>query len=325
VSEDSHYLSDEEATRLWKRAAQLQADAARQAETDAAQEAADQLDVATDSGAEGYALTHVRSAAIEAGINAAFVDSALGDLLAERAMSGRGRGPGSRLARRLLGNPSDALTARRVLKVDVRQVLAAMEEVLPSAPYNLVLRDQQGDPLVGGMLIFDIPGASFAGAGTPGFAGDASWADFRQVYVSCRSIADEPASCEVTVRAPIAWAFRVNGGLCSLFVVMGGGAGLGLGSAGAAGVAGLAAALGLAGPALGVLAALVVTGGAVGGGLATRTLYRTVFRYALRKGQTALEGLLSSISTKAQGGWGVLPPAPHPPATQLSPDSVDAG
>jgi hypothetical protein len=116
----------------------------------------------------------------------------------------------------------------------------------------------------------------------------------------------------------VAWAFGVNAGFCGLFAVLGGGLGLGLGSAGAAGVAALAAALGLSGGAVGVLAALMVTGGAVGGGLASTKLYRVLYRYAVAKGRTALEGLLAAVAAKAQGGWGILPPSgASPTKTEL--------
>lgn len=308
MPDEREYLTDEEAARLWKRAAQLQEDDARESDAHAARQTPGDLAQAATAG-EGYALAHVRSAAIEAGIGAQFVDTALADLRAEQALPSRARGPGSRLARVILGGPEDAVTVRRVVKASSADVLAALEVVLPVAPYNLTLRDQQGDPTAGGILVFDILGASFTGQAGGGFAGEASWADFRQVLVSLRDLQTDPASVEVTVRAPVAWAFGINAGFCGLFTVLGGGAGLGLGSAGAAGVAALAAALGLTGAAVGVLAALVVTGGVVGGGLASTRLYRTLYRYAVGKGRTALEGLLAALAAKAQGGWGILPPS----------------
>jgi hypothetical protein len=317
MPEEREYLSEEEATRLWKRAAQLQADDAREAEARAAQGAAGGLDD-TVSARAGYALTHVRSAAIEAGIGADFIDAALADLRAEQALPVRARGPGGRLARMILGRPEDAVTVRRVVRADSQDVMAALEVVLPAAPYNLTLRDQRGDPRAAGVLIFDILGASFTGQASGGFVGEASWADFRQVLVSLRDLRSDPPGVEVTVRAPVAWAFGVNAGFCGLFAVLGGGLGLGLGSAGAAGVAALAAALGLSGGAVGVLAALMVTGGAVGGGLASTKLYRVLYRYAVAKGRTALEGLLAAVAAKAQGGWGILPPSgASPTKTEL--------
>ena len=65
--DDEPRLSEEMATRLWQRAAELQADAARRLEAKARAEGEDELDdVASD---EGYSLVHVRAAAEEAGKN----------------------------------------------------------------------------------------------------------------------------------------------------------------------------------------------------------------------------------------------------------------
>jgi hypothetical protein len=307
MAREPEHLTQDEATRLWARAVQLQADDAREADARAAGEAAGQLDVGSRGTPGGYALTHVRTAAIEAGIGADFFDTALADLRAEQAFPYRAHGPGLRWARLLLGHPEDAVTVRRVIEASTGDVLAALEAVLPASPYGLTLRDQAGDPATGGILVFDIMGASFTGQGGGGFAAEASWADFRQVIVSVREPGTEPPSVELTIRAPVAWAFSVNAGFSGLFTVLGGGLGLGLGSAGGAGVAALAALLGLTGGAVGVLAALVVTGGAVGGGLAGSRLYRVLYRHALGKGRTALEGLAAAVSAQAQGGWGIRP------------------
>jgi len=319
MPDEREYLTQEEAARLWARAAQLQVDDARQAEVGAAQEAAGRLGADAAGAPEGYALTHVRTAAVEAGIGADFFDAALADLRAERAVPSFARGPGGRLARIVLGRPEDAITVRRVIRAGPRHVLAALEAVLPAAPYNLTLRDQRGDPEVGGVLVFDILGASFTGHAGGGFAGEASWADFRQILVSLREPQADPPSVELTIRAPVSWAFSVNAGFCGLFTVLGGGLGLGVGSAGGAGIAALAATLGLAGGAVGILAALVVTGGAVGGGMAGTKLYRALYRYALRKGRTALEGLAAAVSAKAQGGWGIRPAPDSPEGTARLP------
>ena len=57
---DPEILSEEEAARLWERAAHLQAEAARRIEAPDVRGAA--------TAPAGYALTRVRSAALEAGI-----------------------------------------------------------------------------------------------------------------------------------------------------------------------------------------------------------------------------------------------------------------
>ena len=78
-NDEEQRLSEEVAARLWKRAAELQSEAARRIEATSLQETeADNSEPAT----EGYALGHVRQAAEEAGISGEFVDAALAEVTA---------------------------------------------------------------------------------------------------------------------------------------------------------------------------------------------------------------------------------------------------
>ena len=79
TSPDPDTLSKEEADRVWGRAAQLQADAAGDLQKASTVEADDQ-----GTPSQGYALAHVRAAALEAGIADEFVEAALGNVRAER-------------------------------------------------------------------------------------------------------------------------------------------------------------------------------------------------------------------------------------------------
>ena len=76
---DRDHLTEEQAARLWQRAAALQTEAARKAESqwDGRQlpSGTEHPEDPTDS---GYAIEHVRAAAIEAGIGAEFLEAALG-------------------------------------------------------------------------------------------------------------------------------------------------------------------------------------------------------------------------------------------------------
>jgi len=293
------FLSQEDATRLWKRAAQIQAEASRQAEMDAAQEVAHELGSGDESEpSDGYALTHVRAAAVEAGIGEEFVDAALSDLRAEQAL---GSGRGKSLTRRLIGNPDEALTVSRVIDAPIAKVLQAMESVMPGEPFGLVLRDRQGDPAAGGLLIFDIPGSSFTGVQQPGFLGQASLADLRQIYASLHPVGD--SACELTVRGPIKWAFGINSGIATVVTGAGGGIGFGIGSTLAAVLGGAAVTMGL-GPAAAVIAGvLVVSGIGTGAGVA-HLAFRKIFRHGLGRGEAALESVLSAVAIEAEGGWG---------------------
>ena len=301
---NNDYVSEEEAAELWKRAAQLQAEAARRAEIAARQDAAEELDsVAATNPSEGYAVTHVRAAAVEAGIGEEFVDAALADLRVERVLGSEHSGG---LARRFLGSPREALVASRVINAPIPDVLEAMEAVLPAEPFNLTLKDRRGDPSAGNLLVFDIPSASVTGVSQPGFAGQASHADLREIYASLRPIGD--TACELTVRGPVAWANSVNAGIGAL--VTGGGAAIGLGG-GSALAAVLGGATAMAGMATlsTVLAALAVVGGVVMGAFGAHWFFRKLYRFAVNKGDRALEGLLGAVAMRAERGWGFAPKA----------------
>ncbi len=288
-------LDEEEAARLWQRAAQLQAEAARRADRDGAREGeGDETALAPH---EGYELEHVRAAAEEAGIGGEYLDAALADLRVERSLGARRGGGG--LARRFLGNPPDVITVTRVIEATPREVLRAMEEVVPHDPFNLVLRDQQGDPLDGGLLVFDIDGAGFTV--TTGFTGQASQADLREVFVTLRAAPGrDGAATEVSLRGPVAWAHSLNAGIGGFLV----------GIAGVAGFAvsvpiGLWVNVALLGGAF-IPAGMAVTALGFGASVALGTeALRALYRQGLDKGRRGLSALLGAVALKAQGGWGL--------------------
>ncbi len=294
---DPKFLSEEEAARFWQRAAQLQAEAAQKAEALAGGPEGEEADVDPP---EGYALTHVRSAALEAGISEKFMEAALADLHAERALPRKKRGWG--LARWILKNPSETITVRRVIEAPPEAVIAAMRDVFPREPYRLTLTDQQGDLLTGGVLVFDIQG--FVGTGVPeGLARDASWSALRQVLVSLRPIEGARPSCEVTLRGPVGWSSGMDVFQTGFVSVFAGVPGFGLGSFGLA----LSYNLAAGSPVWAAVAAvLAVGGGLVGGGLGVKG-YRAAYRYGIRRGRKALEGLLGALAGHAQGGWRTTP------------------
>ncbi|MGD8321633.1 MAG: hypothetical protein PVJ02_14310 [Gemmatimonadota bacterium] len=294
MTDEREFLTEEEAHRLWERAAQLQAEAARRAEARAASHAEEELSEDAWSRPDGYALTHVRAAALEAGIGEDFLEAALAEVHADRAT--RLASPGKRrFSRWLLGRPSDSVTARRIVQASPREILKAMERILPEEPYALTLRERLGDPESGGTLVFDMQGVGFTSQGQPGFKGDASQADLRSVYVTLAPLPGDPPRTEVTLRSPVAWAFRLNAGLSGGLSILGGGITLLL--AGAVG-----SSMAFLGP---VGFGLLVATGGTAGGLATLTGMRTLYRYGLRRGARALDGLLANVAATAQGGWGI--------------------
>jgi len=295
--EPDNHLTEEEAARLWQRAAHLQAEAAQKAEAADVDEAIESTDVART---DGYQVEHVRAAAVEAGIGSEYLDAALADLRAEQALPPRKSL--SRFSRRFLNDPPDAITVRRTIEAPGAEVLTAMQEIVPNEPYNLRLIDSQGDPLTGGLLIFDIEGAGF----TPGegFKGQASAANLRQVFVSIRPV-DNGASCELTLRGPVAWAFGLSAAVGSAMVGLIGGLGL-LASWNFGGFAGAALGGLIGGPAAAVVAAAITAGGTgAASGLGLKG-FRLLYDHEHRKGRKGLEGLASQVALRAQGGWGIL-------------------
>ena len=99
------------------------------------------------------------------------------------------------LARRPFPDLEDRITVSRVMDAAAPTVLSAMEAVVPGEPYRLALVDQRGDPLTGGVLVFDIQGC---GAVFPwGLAREAAWSAVRQVFISVRLIEGAAPSCEL--------------------------------------------------------------------------------------------------------------------------------
>ena len=278
---DPEILTDEEAARLWERAAQLQAEAAKRIEAP---------DVPSGTTPPtGYALTHVRSAALEAGIADEFVDAALADLRAERGLP---TAKDHRVARRFLDHPPDMITVRRVVEATPQEVLSAMEAVFPDEPFRLSLTDQQGDPLDRGVMIFDIPGA--AGPFPQGFAHTMSESGLKQVCVSLRPIEGSTPSCEMTLYSPVT-SQNLGLGVGLVVTTLAGGVGFGVGTLGGAALAALGVVTGIA---------LVVPAGGVliGAGLGLKG-YRALYRYALRGGRKALEGLIGAVAVRTKGVW----------------------
>jgi len=295
----TQHLSEAEASNLWKRAAELQAEAAQRAEAEPEDPVEAPPDEAPDS--DGYALEHVRAAALEAGIGSEFVDEALGELSVTRALPVAPGGPLDRLGCRFFGQPPDNIEVSRVILAPVESVLRSMVKIFPAIPYKLVLKDQRGDPRKGGVLIFDIDGAGFTVS--EGWTGAVSWADMRSVYASVRRIDGPTPSCELTVRAPVAWARGINLGIGTVLTAIGSGfTGL-MGVVAGEGITNVADALGRS--SLGFIAALTVFAMFVlAGGGGTAFGFRRLYHYGLGKGTKALETLVSAVALDAQGGWG---------------------
>lgn len=288
---DERRLSDDEARRLWQRAAELQAEASRELES-RSKELAQRDDA---SGVEGFSVEHVREAAVEAGISAEFVEMAL-----EERAEGRSD-EATRFQKLVLGETRQPLTERRTYEYSAGEIFAAMQRVLPSLGLNLV-DTRGGDPLEGGWMYFELRSSGFAQTDRITF--DLyQWADVRELQV--RLVPRGEGRCEVTIRAPLDFSRKLSSRVFAGLAPVGGGIAAGITGAVLAGVVG---ALGLAPLAE---TALMLTGAAGAFGVGTwgsLAGFRRLGRAGWRKGQSAIERILASLETDVRTGGAFRPP-----------------
>jgi hypothetical protein len=296
MTESDESLSPDRAAAVWRRAAQLQAEAAQRLD-----ERSRTLAVRGEpAGADphDFTLDEVRAAALEAGIAPEFVALAVAEAGAdpEEALSPAG----DRAATRYLGVSQRSIEVARTIDRPAAQVYEAMQRVLPTHPWYLSLRDSTGDPLAGGILVFDVP--AYTMGNTNPFAYHATTVDVKQLQVMLRPAPGRAgAACEVVVSAGLTRSVRRNliasGWLSGAFGALGGG-----------GATGLAALAGVGGA---MLALPAVAGAAVlGGGMAVG--YRALYRHSLRKLTEELGRLLQGVDAHARTG-GAFAPAHAPP------------
>lgn len=306
MSQDDTRISEEEARALWRRAAELQAEAARRLEKRSRQlapqgQAADTAEIA------GYRLEDVRAAAEGAGISSEFLERALVESR-NRALVEGARARPSAMAARFLGHPPLTLEVSRVIHAPADEVYAAMQRILPGHPYRLTLVDHHGaDPLDGGVLVFKVPAYSYTAiTADQSFAYEMAMADLKQLLFSLRRLETSPPATELTVQASLTHSHRltlwVGGSISGVLASL---SGVGGGFVGAA----AGAALGIGGLAVGAAAA-----GFLAGGAAAMLGWRGLYRYGLRRGKKAIRNLLGSIAVDIETGGGFSSPKPLPDA-----------
>ena len=185
----SQVLSESEAAAIWKRAAQLQAEALQRIESRVAVSQHLSGDHATAPGGEvdGYRIKHVQEAAEEAGISRQFVALALAEI-------GPGQKPpvvaasderSDRRASFILGTAKRSLSVSRIINDPPARVLKEIGSLLQRDPFSLQLREIiGGHPLDGGVMVFDLPGKIELGVTT---STTAKWVNTRQ-YLEARQV-----------------------------------------------------------------------------------------------------------------------------------------
>lgn len=296
MTEPEATLSPERAAEVWRRAAQLQAQAAQRLEERSHALAIGRA--SADPHPQDFSLDEVRAAAVEAGIAPEFVALAVAEAGGgtEQPLSPAGESA----ATAYLGVAHRTVEVARIVERPAAQVYEAMQRVLVAHPWYLALRDITGDPVDGGILVFDIP-AYTSSCMTP-FAYHATAVDVKQLQVMLRPVPGRAGACELVVSAALTRSVRRN------FKVAGWLTGL-MGGLGAGGGAGVAAMMGLAGG----MVALPVAGAAVAMGGATAVGIRALYRYSLRNFTELLGRLLQGVDAHARTG-GAFTPVPRPPS-----------
>ncbi|WP_306522148.1 serine/threonine-protein kinase [Gemmatimonas sp.] len=306
-------LDSEHAMAVWRRAAELQAEAATRLEQRVRSNDTRALvpgdGAATSGGAaptDAYRLRDVEAAAVEAGISQRYVALALDEI--------RARGQGvvqpaevsafrERLATRLLGTNQRTLSVSRVFRSPARTVLPALGRSLQAAPWMLSLKDTLGGhPLDGGVLVFTLPAM---------VDGNYRWTWTRygvyvpEVRVSIAAVPGDPNACEVTMTVDLRAGLGYN--LFGYGAIAGGGGVIGGIIVGAiAKKAMLLAGAAIAGPA--VTGALVIAAGLV-------AFTGPMYRWEMRKAAAELTDALAAIdaSMRAFDIFGAPPPPLPPP------------
>jgi len=316
-------LSSDDAMAVWRRAAELQAEAAARLESRMREATETRKFVAVNDGSlaggsgagtglaptdtapppptDAYRLRDVEAAAMEVGISQRYVALALAELQSSpNAMQRVQPVPQwkDRLATRLLGTSQRTLSVSRVFRFPPRVVLQALGRSFQAAPYLLSLRDTLGGhPLDGGVLVFDLPQMGSA---------DYRWSWTRygvyvpEVRVTFATIAGDPRACEVTMHLDLRRGLTAN--LAGYGILSGAGAGAGAVAGGVIATKAMAmAGAALLGPAL---------GGAVVIGLATIACMGPVYRWEIGKTTGELEAVLSAVeaSIRAFDIFGEAPP-----------------
>ena len=329
-------LSSDDAMLIWRRAAELQAEAAARLESRMratagtkelvatsmapvnSQESATSADHNKDTDAasltNSYRLQDVEAAAVEAGISQRYVALALDELRASPNAIQRAQ-PMPRwketLATRLFGTTQRTLSVTRRYPAAPRAVLQVLGRSLQAAPWSLALRDTLGGhPLDGGVLAFDLPAM---------VDGNYKWTWTRYgVYVPELRVSLAPApgsanACEVTIHVSLREGLTTN--IAGYSIIAGGGGVFGalIGAAIGKKVLLLAGAA-IGGPAL---------AGALLAGVAVLAFAGPCYRWEIRKTEAELQAALAAIDV-AMRSIDIFGEAPTPPPPRPISSGMDA-
>ena len=191
-------IPDDAARAIWRRAAQLQAQAEQRLEERTHRLPAPHEGESPDG--EGLHPDTVRIAAEEAGIAPEFVQIAL----AEAAASPGPVSPETRWdalgARLFLGSSHRTIEVTAVVPHDLDTVSAASLQVFCGHPCLLQAGEVAEIPSSSGrVIVFNVPTYDWSASANPPFVEKASMIGLTQLHVAIRPLPDDPSGCEVVV------------------------------------------------------------------------------------------------------------------------------
>ena len=301
------HIDEPAAADLWRRAAELQEDDLRRSE-EADRTSAFQRALSGDgSSGASLSLAEIKAAAESAGIPTEYVELAW----IERTYGVDGGAADSRserAKRRFLGTDVKVLEVFRTYDAPLEAVLDAMARTFPQVPFGLRLEATEQVSVDGAeVFVFAVPGQFDGGLSSPygGFAASMAWADLKKMIVSLRSIGEDGARTEVTIRSPLGYSRKLNYGLA---LGISGGVSLAGGVIGVLGMGALLSGAIAGGAALAPLGIVIGGLSGVGAGRAlTEKGWRKLYAIALRKGREGMEQMLSAITLHLRTDGAFLP------------------
>lgn len=288
-------VSEEVARAIWRRAAQLQAEAERRLEENLHR-------IPSGTGTDPLASSglhpdDVRAAGEEAGISPEFVQIALAEAAASNAPSLPMARPDVLGAKLFLGATRHTIEATATVQGSVDTVSAAALQVFSGHPCLLQAGEVAELPSWSGrVIVFNVPKFDWIATANPPFVEKASMIGLKQLHTAVRPLPVEPTACEVVVAGDLHPGMRSRW-RWSAATSVGAGAAGGAAGAGLAGSA-IAGAL-LIIPAL--LGAVAISGAAVGAWALAYRYYRSQVEEALKQSLQLLPSTARAVAAN-QGG-----------------------
>jgi hypothetical protein len=285
-------ISEEAARSIWRRAAQLQAEAERRLEESHRLPATTGRDV---SRTDGLHPDDVRAAGEEAGISPEFVQIALAEASVSTGPSSIMSGSDALGARLFLGATRHTIEASATVRGGVDLVSAAALQVFTGHPCLLQAGEVAELPSWSGrVIIFNVSKYDWGATANPPFVEKAAAIGLKQLHVAVRPLQGETATCEVVVAGDLQPGMRKYWRWSAVTSV---------GATAAGGVAGLGfAATAVAGAILivpAVLGAAVFSGASVGAWVLGYRYYRGAVEESL---QESLRLLPTAVRARLTAG-----------------------